>query len=795
MFRTTSSSQQPAVPGQGRSDPNRIAPYLTHLVTHHGQPTLVPPQNAGRIRKSGKKNPERARGERRRDGDEPRFNTAAPTNPRGASRRGNNVSPRAARVPVAPSHLPRGLSLEYSAYLQLTLCFLDSMIPDYPPPSFQEAIMTPPFIPSSIPAETATEQPSSPTSAAGDIADTSSPQRVDVTMVPPPIREILQPPSLTVRTAVGPSGSTSDSPSSQQTREPQSNSSSSEESSSNSSSLEIVSYEHEHENEHGGWEEERQRGVPLDVRIHNEQRRLLMAESAVNLVTTQQDAPSGHLEPAGPNSSVIRNRCNRCSSPRSLSIRDHPLPQSSPDLTEDEPDDVSPPSSPKNKMGWKKLFTASHEEKEPTSPVSQEPNSPTSTFGFGMLQNAWSSTLTLASGHGSPSKPSGNPSPSSGKRRESFGVRRLFASKGKERGCSPSVPEEPEEPWEFVNRTSVIFQEEKQRDLLSKGTSPVVEMRQDAAAPSTSASGPRSTPRTNNSSSTPTTTPFLKRPVRHGATSNDTLALHSNQSVVSLPLSAESPTVYHSAEASDLGAQKRLRRPPPPPPPPRRKAMSTTVKPSSSAIRLAPLDTEGVSSSAHQHEQLLSPMSPVASPVGHSLTRPSLPVLRPSSPDGAGSVRTLPASMPSTFPYAALNASSATLATLAPRQGDPSPFAYALDLSTLPAVPAVPMIRYFPALPFLPPAPIVAADSASTISQDSPPRTPPGTPTTPSHHHYHGRPLPQPPRQPSPLARHAAVGASSPMAEYAPFTDLDVLAARVIEGDHDGHNYEVSRPT
>ncbi|KAF8531150.1 hypothetical protein JB92DRAFT_250655 [Gautieria morchelliformis] len=31
-----------------------VAPYLTHVVTHHGQVTLVPPQNQGRLRKAEK---------------------------------------------------------------------------------------------------------------------------------------------------------------------------------------------------------------------------------------------------------------------------------------------------------------------------------------------------------------------------------------------------------------------------------------------------------------------------------------------------------------------------------------------------------------------------------------------------------------------------------------------------------------------------------------------------------------------------------------------------------------------
>ena len=32
-------------------DATRVAPYLTHVVRHHGQLTLIPPDNAGRVRK------------------------------------------------------------------------------------------------------------------------------------------------------------------------------------------------------------------------------------------------------------------------------------------------------------------------------------------------------------------------------------------------------------------------------------------------------------------------------------------------------------------------------------------------------------------------------------------------------------------------------------------------------------------------------------------------------------------------------------------------------------------------
>ena len=71
-----SSDQPPPQRRQPRQDDVRVAPYLTHVVAHHGQLTLVPPQNAGRIRKSGKK--KRQPSPRERDDDEPRFTTAVP---------------------------------------------------------------------------------------------------------------------------------------------------------------------------------------------------------------------------------------------------------------------------------------------------------------------------------------------------------------------------------------------------------------------------------------------------------------------------------------------------------------------------------------------------------------------------------------------------------------------------------------------------------------------------------------------------------------------------------------------
>jgi hypothetical protein len=64
----------------------QVAPYLTHVVSHHGRPTLIPPDNAGRRRhtskqgrkekKSIKKNGDRS--VRSEDNEETRFNLGAP---------------------------------------------------------------------------------------------------------------------------------------------------------------------------------------------------------------------------------------------------------------------------------------------------------------------------------------------------------------------------------------------------------------------------------------------------------------------------------------------------------------------------------------------------------------------------------------------------------------------------------------------------------------------------------------------------------------------------------------------
>ncbi|KAI0075560.1 hypothetical protein K474DRAFT_1379867 [Panus rudis PR-1116 ss-1] len=111
------------------------APYLTHVVTHHGQLTLIPPQNAGRIRKAkpksvrndgGSGGRESASRRDRQPPAEPRFNTAVPS----PHRRTHSRPQRPGR------NMPRAAVPDP-----------DPDIPSEPPPSFQEAIATPPYRP------------------------------------------------------------------------------------------------------------------------------------------------------------------------------------------------------------------------------------------------------------------------------------------------------------------------------------------------------------------------------------------------------------------------------------------------------------------------------------------------------------------------------------------------------------------------------------------------------------------------------------------------------------------------
>ena len=113
---------------------NSETPYLSHLRTHHGQVTLVPPESSARVRKPSTG----------RSGRNPAV--CDPPSPRG--RRGPTQVPPVGRPSLHPQ-LDGELYAFHKDYPDhninppLHSVAVDMHIPDFPPPSFQEAITTP----------------------------------------------------------------------------------------------------------------------------------------------------------------------------------------------------------------------------------------------------------------------------------------------------------------------------------------------------------------------------------------------------------------------------------------------------------------------------------------------------------------------------------------------------------------------------------------------------------------------------------------------------------------------------
>ncbi|KAF8888578.1 hypothetical protein BD779DRAFT_1672250 [Infundibulicybe gibba] len=111
------------------ADAVHSAPFLTHAVSHHGQVTLIPPDNAGRMRQARPKKSQRRTDRTARSEEEARFIIGLKSPHTGVSR-GRRPVHQPARQEQANED--RGYSR-------------NSDIPDYPPPSFLEAISTPPL--------------------------------------------------------------------------------------------------------------------------------------------------------------------------------------------------------------------------------------------------------------------------------------------------------------------------------------------------------------------------------------------------------------------------------------------------------------------------------------------------------------------------------------------------------------------------------------------------------------------------------------------------------------------------
>ncbi|KAM5541872.1 hypothetical protein V8D89_004601 [Ganoderma adspersum] len=142
-----------------QDDQVRVAPYLTHVVAHHGQLTLIPPQNAGRIRKPTKKKKQSVN-RNPLDDEEPRFTTAVPLS---SSRK---LQPASAHIRTRK----HAISTSSPASASPTAATLsprrfdpidDQSIPDYPPPSFEDAIAAP-YVPPHFSSSGASDSPQSP---------------------------------------------------------------------------------------------------------------------------------------------------------------------------------------------------------------------------------------------------------------------------------------------------------------------------------------------------------------------------------------------------------------------------------------------------------------------------------------------------------------------------------------------------------------------------------------------------------------------------------------------------------
>lgn len=544
--------------------------------------------------------------------------------------------------------------------------------------------------------------------------------------------------------------------------------------SSSDSSIELVNLETD------GWDQERRLGVPLPRRVEREFYRLQVAESTTALVPH----PPRLFERR---EDLIHDRCSHCGSPKPSDCDNTDLPSHH---SGSQPESSSPPSSPKGRK-WKRLFiptTGSHAtENPPLSPTPSSPRSPK----FGFLSAALASTLTLSTnGSPGPSKPFVSHPPTH--RKEGSVVRRLFSPKvsspkGKERDTH-GVVDEPSskaslEDWEVVDRsTGDSDGEASPGPGLSSASEGSDQSHQEYRMVerihrSAVSNRPSPTPSPARSDTPPA---FINRAVRHSPQNVSPFPMFaSNSSVVSLPLAGSAAfegfqTLHPSSSTLDVFTEHRQTSSPLAP---RRKAVST-LRASPSVVWLPLLKSPATG--GDQDSCTLPPMLPSQGP--QLLPQPSIQELQMSRPHNIPHQRNLsPLAQPfesalsgpvlSIIP--AMHVASSSSMTESPIRG------YAHTPTALRA----PTLRS--------PASAMTLNSSQEI---------PSTPTTPTRH-YHGRPLPQPPGQlvtperlmVTPSATHATLPHTpSPSVDHIASTELDLLAARIIEGDHgDGTHYEV----
>jgi hypothetical protein len=121
------------------ADTVRVAPYLTHVIRPQGQLALMPQDNSTHPRKP--KREKRPKQERQpRTHEEPHFNVGAPRTPRRGQPGSPGGRPRTNRRPDVSDAGTRAFFLWLGVAIEAAFLVLPGSIPDYPPPSFDEAI-------------------------------------------------------------------------------------------------------------------------------------------------------------------------------------------------------------------------------------------------------------------------------------------------------------------------------------------------------------------------------------------------------------------------------------------------------------------------------------------------------------------------------------------------------------------------------------------------------------------------------------------------------------------------------
>ncbi|KZT06968.1 uncharacterized protein LAESUDRAFT_725282 [Laetiporus sulphureus 93-53] len=409
------SSQLSSPSANSLADYTRRLPlaHLPNLDTTTNQVILITPATSIRPRKTKKKRqPDRT--ERNSNSEEPRFTTS--------------VKPAVLRrVPATPTSPVRGRKAAPATQARRVadplLDVLDTAVPDYPPPSFQEAISSAlPYDPSSTADDGASTSILSPGTSAPSSPATFPVHSMElvthelstfgqVTAEPPRVQEV---PSISRDSA---------------------------ESGSDISSIEMINFERPQL-----WEADRNRGLNLQERVALELVRQQAAESTAALTTFSSPRSSSPASSPPPTPTSRERHCSHCGSVR-------PLEQPNVQTPEGNDDDRGNSWIRGGTKGRRQGSMAAHlralhdASSAPTSPSSVSPTSMTSS------SNPWASnlTLTLSSvfmSHRPPAETSNL------KRKESFGVRRLF-SKAKEPECSPEQPTaDGLDSWEVIDVTS-----------------------------------------------------------------------------------------------------------------------------------------------------------------------------------------------------------------------------------------------------------------------------------------------------------------------------------------------------